>query len=121
MDILPPDIIHLIYKQKHQLEMLDLCHEIKNAYLYRVDTFRTNVDIWLNDFTSYVYYPECLIWNLTALRNIGELSNPDLLYHMDAIEETIAIHFGDVVNYDPDFCIIDKEFFYNNTDISIYD
>ena len=121
MDNLPEDILDIIYKEKHKLEMVEIKKEIKEIYQYRIDKCYNDIENMLKE-SWYLYEPEYILSIYTALRNVGEIDDGELFHKIEEIENRVYMYMSDVVRfYDGDSMIIDKSYFYNNYDLSVYD
>lgn len=121
MNTLPIEIVDIIYKEKHKLEMVDLCKEINNVYKERIENCYLDIDMMFKD-QYYLFEPEYILNIYTALRNVGEINDDELLDYLEYTEDKVYNQINDIVRFhDDDIMVIDKTFFYTNNDFSIYD
>lgn len=121
MNTLPIEIVEIIYKEKHKLEMVDLCKEINNVYKERIENCYLDIDMMFKD-QYYLFEPEYILNIYTALRNVGEINDDELLDYLEYTEDKVYNQINDIVRFhDDDIMVIDKTFFYTNNDFSIYD
>ena len=107
---LPNDVIDIVYREKHRLELADVLDEIRNWEVYKYDrAMFLLVAMYQNDMIRY-YEPETIAIILTALRNDGYITTEYLTHKIyDLRDDILRIH------YDPDMLVINEYVFINDT------
>lgn len=108
-DILPADIIDIIYKKKHNLEMKEISKDIQRLKKDKIDTLM-KIIVYFQNIQMYFIDPDCIASIWTAFRNEGLMSDIQLEY--------ILLHMFDDIILDNNIDIdIDK--YMDDCDLSI--
>lgn len=118
MENIPTDISNYIFQLKHQLEMKDICADIKKVHNDKMERVMDLVIYRLNNPYYYLYNPECIAHILVALRNEGYMQTNMLQYFLDNIVNNIASYFN---FYDSDMLILDVDYYIDDHCISLND
>jgi hypothetical protein len=111
---LPNDILDVIYKEKHRLELNDVLKEITDWEVYKYDRcFGILIALYSDDFTR-LYEPESIAYILSAMRNDGYLRTQYIDDKIEEMKEDILSR-----HYDQDLYIIDKESFVNDNETTL--
>ena len=114
-DMLPNDILDIIYNYKTRMEYKHVLAELINQHNFKI--FNRAVDICSNMFNNHMtryYEPENIAYILTAMRNDGHISSDDLYNQLVDIESDILS-----LNYDQDMLVIDIGYFMTYEDITL--
>ena len=118
LESLPNDILDIIYKMKHQLEMKDIKTELGNRKRSIIEYIWFLYNDYCCDLNIYFYEPERIVELLTILRNEDEIDDTYLENIIDEITNDIYSNFR--IFYDDDILIIDKEYYMNNSYITTH-
>ena len=96
MDIssLPNDILDVIYHKKHNIEMIDICSDIIFKQKNDIDILMKLIIYFENTFSD----PKSSAFIWIALRNEGIISNIDLNYMINRLEENFSILNDELCN-----------------------
>lgn len=116
MDTLPDCIIDEIYKQKHKLEMKDVCSQIEKYQSWKVDQAYMLLREMYKDYHYFIYNPEAIAEIWTALRNEAYITDNQLWNYISDLKDNILNHID---FYDNDVMIIDEDYFIYNHFITL--
>ena len=100
---LPNDVLELIYKKKHEMEMKELMPEIENHKHNQYVKLRGLIR-WYENMNLQFYEPEIIAEILSAMRNEGYLTNEQLEWELNDMESNIRYN-----HYDTELCVINKQ------------
>lgn len=107
---LPNDVLDIVYREKHRLELDDVLNEIKEWETYKYNR-AIGLLIALYDIHTIRYYePETIAIIWTALRNDGYITTECLLDKIIELRDDILRR-----HYDPDMLVINEDVFINDT------
>lgn len=107
---LPNDILDIIYREKHRLELNDVLDEILYWEKYKYDRAMCLLTAMYKNTHIRYYEPETIAILLTGLRNNGYITTEYLLNKIIDLRDDILRR-----HYDPDMLVINEDVFINDT------
>lgn len=107
MDILPNELLDVIYKYKHKLEFNDVHNELKQIYILLIDKVYQLIEMFQIRYSCTMnIYDEIVLYELySSLRNDGVIDDYELLYFM---------------TLNTDLLLFEKQqYYYNSKELSI--